>query len=169
MRDAVESQELQECNNLCQVRHKRWVHYVQRLSCSTAEIPSFPEPLLFLESAGKDAWSWVPLVQATHGSACVCCGFHRSWCQIPRLLHRSESQWLVLMCLKRFMGCKMQGNIHVQVIEINWRPRWSLWRKQTKYNSSETVCARLVFQIQPLPGICTAQGWHLYPSRPGAK
>lgn len=37
------------------------------------------------ESAGKDAWSRVPLVQAALGSVCVRCRLHRPWHQISRL------------------------------------------------------------------------------------
>lgn len=40
------------------------------------------------ESAGKNAWSWVPLVQTAYGSACVCHWLRCSWRQIPRLLCR---------------------------------------------------------------------------------
>lgn len=86
MRDSIESQELRECNNLCQVRQMGSVKtYIFSFSVQFFWVLFSPA----LESAGKDARPWLPLVQNAHGSARVHGRLHRSRRPIPRLLRRS--------------------------------------------------------------------------------
>lgn len=83
MREAVGSQDLQDCNNLCQVSS------VPSIKGRRLSGPHWF--LVSVESAGKDARSRFSLVQAAHGAALVCCKLRCSRRQDPRLVCRSVS------------------------------------------------------------------------------
>lgn len=160
MRDSVESQELQDCNNLCQVR--RTVAVKPELSHKTIFLMVFLMlgfffsvfPLLSPEPAGKDAWSWVPLVQTAHGCARVCRRLHHSRHQIPRLLRRSVR---VLFYSVLITNLHLYGRTLQRLFPLTLFGRGCLW------------CVCCVFQIPPQPGICATQGSQPHLSRPGEK
>lgn len=84
MGDAAGSQDLQDCNSLCQVGSGG-------SSSPVLNVETAPHAVVSAEPAGEDAGSRFPLVQAAHGPAGVRRQLHRSRHQNPRLVCRSAS------------------------------------------------------------------------------